>query len=993
LQQTKEKIRVYLLAKNLDIESKVILDHARDLGYDVKNQLSSLEPDQADKIKERILKGAKPGGADAARPAAALPLKEKRIVNLAPPRVVPRTTAPGAGETSAPRAPAPVAPTPPPSAAVEARPTMASAAPPVAPPATPAPPVAQAPQAAPAPAAPEPADPAASAPKAPAATGPKPMVNLSGRPPALDSRMRPPPGGPAGAAPPARPAGAGPAAPPRPGGPTAPGTGAPPAPGPGQRHRRPETERRMGAVAQQRGGPGPAGPGLRPGAPSARDRTGQPPAGPAPRRFTAEELAKMRDGKSLHDIIRERAVAAQGAGQAPTAGEEPEEEGDGKKRPGKVVGRDTRHTERAKRAEKRKVRQSVVIEGGHVDVIEEELGSKRGRRASMLKKRLRQPGTVERKGKVPVSLPITVRSLSEATGMKVGELILKLKDLTNAIYTINSPVEVEVAELVAAEKGVELDIRKPQDVEEDLLAEAKAEDDPSQLQPRAPVVTVMGHVDHGKTSLLDRIRETYGIKSEVAAGEIGGITQVIRAWRVEKDGKPITFLDTPGHEAFTKMRARGAQVTDVAVIVVAADDGVMPQTEEAISHAKAAGVAMVVAINKVDLPSANVQKAERQLYALNVLPDTMGGDTPFVYTSAATGQGIDELLEQLSVVAELRELRANPHKPATGTCLEAYLSGDEGVLATLLVQQGTLHRGDVLLCGSTFGRVRAMYDDMGRPIKEAGPSVPVRITGLNEVPNADDHFYVVSELSRAREVAEKRLDRAQAAHFGTREPVKLETLGQAKQKIAELKVILKAEARGSIEAIRKELEKLVHEEVRVRVLHAAIGAITESDVQLALASPEDSMVVGFNVVPDDQALHLAEERGVPIREYNIIYKLTEDIKAALEGKLKPREEVIHLGRAIVREVFKISKVGTVAGCHVTQGTIERAAKVRIIREGAVVFPPADRTASLESLKRFKDDVREVREGYDCGMKIAGYDDIKVGDVIEAYRIEQVQRTL
>jgi translation initiation factor IF-2 len=485
---------------------------------------------------------------------------------------------------------------------------------------------------------------------------------------------------------------------------------------------------------------------------------------------------------------------------------------------------------------------------------------------------------------------------------------------------------------------------------------------------------------------LDRIRH-----SNVTATEAGGITQVIRAWRVEHNGKPITFLDTPGHEAFTKMRARGAHVTDIAVIVVAADDGVMPQTEEAISHAKAAGVSIVVAINKIDLPNANIRKTEQQLYSLGLIPDTMGGEVPFVYTSAATGKGIDELLETLSLVAELKELKANPNKPATGTCLEAFVSEEEGVFATLLVREGTLHKGDVVVCGPSFGRVRAMYDDLGRHIDAAGPSMPVRITGLDEAPNADDSFMVVPELSMAHEIAEKRREKLREANVTRREAVRLEDISHAK--IAELKIILKADFRGSIEAIRKELEKLHHEEVRVRVLHAAIGGINESDVQLALASPRDTIIVGFNVVPDDRALALAEERGVQIRQYNIIYQLTDDIRAALEGKLKPREEIVHLGRAVVRETFKISRVGTIAGCYVTQGVIERSAKVRVIRGGVVVYPPPDRTVGLESLKRFKEDVREVREGFECGLKIAGYDDVKVDDVIEAYRIEQVQRTL
>jgi translation initiation factor IF-2 len=540
--------------------------------------------------------------------------------------------------------------------------------------------------------------------------------------------------------------------------------------------------------------------------------------------------------------------------------------------------------------------------------------------------------------------------------------------------------------VLALESGCELEIKRPADVEELLLADLDKADETGELVPRAPIVTIMGHVDHGKTSLLDKIRQ-----SNVVATEAGGITQVIRAWRVEHGGRPITFLDTPGHEAFTKMRARGAQVTDIAVIVVAADDGVMPQTEEAINHAKAAGVSLVVAINKVDLPSANVNKTRQQLYSMEVLPDNMGGDTPFVETSAATGKGIDELLDQLSVVAELKELKANPHKPGQGTCLEAMLSEGEGVRATLLVRDGTLRRGDVILCGATYGRVRQMYDDQGHAIEEAGPSVPVRITGLDGVPNADDPFVVVTDLAGARAIAEKRQQRQVEASQVKRLPVTLEKLTEAK--IAELKVILKADFRGSIEAIKKELEKLHHEEVRVRILESAIGAITENDVWLALTSPQDTLIIGFNVVPDDRARSLAEEKGVQIREYDIIYNLTNDIRAALEGKLKPREEVVNLGRAVVRNTFKISRVGTIAGCYVTQGLIRRNAKVRLIREGVVIYPPADRTAGLDSLKRFKEDAAEVREGFECGIKISGYDDVKVGDVIEAFRVEQVQRTL
>lgn len=722
------------------------------------------------------------------------------------------------------------------------------------------------------------------------------------------------------------------------------------------------------------------------------------PAGPVKlASISADILDKAAAGGNVIDLIlreqREKAEAARGISGGVFAPEIDEDEDDGKgKAKGKrtggggaaatgVVGREARHKERNLRQERRKA--EAEMRGRDAIPVDDESPV----RKLIRKKREKQGPTQPRKGKVPIELPITVRSLSEAIGIRSGELLMKLMSHgAPPSININSSLESAMAETIALENGCELEVKRPLDAEEQLLAQLKAEDQPEDLVPRAPIVTIMGHVDHGKTSLLDKIR-----RSNVVATEAGGITQVIRAWRVEHNGHPITFLDTPGHEAFTKMRARGANVTDIAVIVVAADDGVMPQTEEAINHAKAAGVSIVVALNKIDVPNANIRKAEQQLYGLSVLPDNMGGDAPFVHTSAAKGTGIDELLDAISLVAELKELKANPNKPARGTCLEANLTEDEGVFATILVQDGTLRRGDVVLCGSAYGRVRALYDDLGRPIQEAGPSVPCRITGLDEVPNADDPFQIVPDLATAREIADRRKDRQLEAAFFKRSPVTLESLSEAK--ITELKVILKADFRGSIEAIRKEIEKLHHEEVRVRLLHAAIGGITESDVQLALTSPEDTLVVGFNTVPDERARALAEERGVQVRQYNIIYKLTEDLKSALEGKLKPREEVIHLGRAVVRQVFKISRVGTVAGCYVTQGTIERSARVRVIRNGVVIYPPPDRTVGLESLKRHKDDAREVREGYDCGLKISGYDDVKVDDVVEAYRIEQVQRTL
>jgi translation initiation factor IF-2 len=655
-----------------------------------------------------------------------------------------------------------------------------------------------------------------------------------------------------------------------------------------------------------------------------------------------------------------------------------EEDGRDKKKKAGIGDRKQRKQAREERAKERRAQGQLVLDV----TVEEDLRTRIGRR----QKKARAPATQPRHSKVVLEPPVTVRSLSEALGLKAVQLLFRLRDHGQVTATINSTVEPAVAEMLALETGSDLEIKRPPDAEDRLIDSLTAADNADDLVPRGPVVTVMGHVDHGKTSLLDRIR-----KSNVAATEAGGITQVIRAWRVEHDNKFITFLDTPGHEAFTKMRARGAQVTDIAVIVVAADDGVMPQTEEAINHAKAAGVSLVVAINKVDLPNANVERTKQQLFGQEILPDNMGGDTPFVETSAATGKGINELLESILLVAELKELKANPSRPARGVCLEAMLSEGEGVLATLLVQNGTLRKGDVVLCGASYGRIRQMYNDLGRSIEEAGPSVPVRITGLDFVPNADDPFYIVPDLATAREIAEKRKGKQREAAQTPRTPLDLSRLGQVP--IQKLNVILKADFRGSIEAIRKELEKLKHAEVEVHILRAAIGGVSESDVLLAMTSPQDTMILGFNVVPDDRARALAEERGIPIRQYNVIYMLTDDVRAALEGKLKPRQEVIHLGRAVVRETFKVSRVGTIAGCYVTQGIIRRSAKVRLIRDGVVIFPPADKNVGLDSLKRFKDDVSEVREGFECGLKIAGYDDVKVGDVIEAYRIEEVQRTL
>ena len=930
-----DKIRIYALARELNVETKDLIDVCRQAGFDVKNQLSSLEADQRDVVVQLLKRGGGGAVAVAAPPKATGPV----IPQVMKPVPVLHSARPVRREADSKTGTVPVTPkTPAAPKPVDSQPVEEPPTPPVVAPA------AKAPEAAP----PEPTPPSRTS-QDPGITRPpespvRPPPDLTGKtPPHVGSKVRDLTQ------------------------PRAEGT---------PRSRTPRIGSRTPAVVRVA-----KMPPLKQ-RPAAEDKKPQEPIAQKPIARLSPEM--LREGRVKAEDLINKAATGEAAISPLDLEDEEGEFAKGKVRPGQVTGRDKRHQQRNERAKLRRDRIESDLRSGRILLPVEDDQPQRVKQR--LKARRPQAPTQPRKGKVPVEVPITVRALSEAIGVKSVDLLMRLQSHGVTNVHINSTLDSDVAEAIALDAGCELEIKRPLDTEEQLLQELQAPDKPEELLLRAPIVTIMGHVDHGKTTLLDKIR-----KSNIAATEAGGITQVIRAWRVEHHGKPITFLDTPGHEAFTKMRARGAQVTDIVVIVVAADDGVMPQTEEAISHARAAGVPIVIAINKIDIPNANVNRTRQQLYGLNLLPDNMGGDIPFVETSAVKGQGIDLLLENLSILAEIKELKANPNKPARGTCLEAMLTEGEGVRATLLVRDGILRRGDVIICGPAYGRVRALYDDLGRPIDEAGPSVPVQITGLDAVPNADDPFQVVPDLAVARSIAEKRKVKQQEATLFKREPVRLENLSASK--IAELKVIVKADFRGSIEAIRKELEKLHHEEVRVRVLHTGIGAINEGDVILALTSPEDTIIVGFNVVPDDRARALAEERGVQIREYNIIYNLTDDIKSALEGKLKPEERVIHLGRAIVRETFKISRVGTIAGCFVTEGVIERSAKVRLIRQGVVIYPPPDRVASLDSLKRFKDDVREVREGYECGMKIAGYDDVKVDDAIEAYRIEQVQRTL
>ncbi len=593
--------------------------------------------------------------------------------------------------------------------------------------------------------------------------------------------------------------------------------------------------------------------------------------------------------------------------------------------------------------------------------------------------------TAPRKGDVVIETPCTVKQFAEATGISVAVVIKKLMEL-GYMFTLNHSFDSEVAELLIVALELKATVKKEATLEEQYVDSAFDQVDPEEsLKPRAPVVTFLGHVDHGKTSLLDRILHLH-----VVSGEKGGITQHIRAYRVSTPGGDVTFVDTPGHEAFTEMRARGANCTDVAVLVVAADDGVMPQTEEAISHAKAAGVPIVVALNKMDLPGVNRDKVIQELATNDLMPSEWGGDVEVVETSATTGMGVDNLLDTLLTVAELHELKANPDRRATGVVLEASLQAGEGVVCKALVQKGTLKVGDVVLCGSAYGRVRAMTDtlDARKHMKEAGPSVPVSLTGLDVPPAAGSKFVVLEDVSVARQIAEERAKRAREVELAdVQSHVTLENLfermNSAKQQT--LNVILRADVRGSIEAIRKEMGKLEHPEVKVKILQASVGGVTEADVYLADAS--DAIIVGFNVVPDEGARALAEKKKVQVRRYDVIYKLTEDIRAALEGMLKPIEQVKELGRALVQRAFNISRVGTIAGCRVMYGVIERDCRIRVIRDSRIIGE-----YQLDTLKREKDDVKEVHDGYECGMKLKNFNDVKEGDVLEAYKIEEVART-
>lgn len=574
---------------------------------------------------------------------------------------------------------------------------------------------------------------------------------------------------------------------------------------------------------------------------------------------------------------------------------------------------------------------------------------------------------------VKLAGPVSVKELAGSLGREVAEVIKKLMQL-GTLATINQQVDLETATIVAEEFGVKVQTPPP---EEDLTEIPDIEDDPATLKPRPPVVTVMGHVDHGKTSLLDAIRQT-----NVTAHEAGGITQHIGAYQVSYRGKRIVFLDTPGHEAFTAMRARGAQVTDVAVLVVAADDGVMPQTIEAINHAKAAHVPIVVAINKIDLPGANPDRVKQQLTEHGLIAEDWGGDTIMVPVSAHQKTGLNDLLEMILLVAEMQDIKANPNRPAYGVIIEAKLDKGRGPVATALIQKGTLRIGDAIVAGVTFGRVRAMINDRGEKVKKAEPSTPVEVLGLSDVPQAGDVLTVVNDEKLARTITEKR--EAKKRTEGQQAPkVSLEDLFKQIQEgeLKDLNVVVKADVQGSIEALQQSLSRLANKEVRVNIVHAGVGAVNESDVMLAAAA--NALIIAFNVRPDVNARNLAEKEKIDIRTYRVIYDVIDDVEAAITGMLAPQYKEVVQGRAEVRKIFNVPKA-VVAGCYVQDGKITASAKIRIIRNGVVVHE-----GEIDSLRRFKDDVKEVAAGYECGISLEKFRDVKEGDIIEAFTMESV----
>ena len=629
--------------------------------------------------------------------------------------------------------------------------------------------------------------------------------------------------------------------------------------------------------------------------------------------------------------------------------------------------------ERAAARNSNRRRDTSMMSGGYDD---EFVRGKKKKKVAQ-KKAFIEPIKIEKA--VMTAETITVRDLTERIGKPAGEIIKKLMML-GIIATINNELDYDTANLVASEFGVELEL-KLAETAEDALEKEDVEDTEEDLISRPPVVTIMGHVDHGKTSLLDYIRKT-----RVTAGEAGGITQHIGAYTVQLKGQQITFLDTPGHEAFTSMRLRGAQATDIAVLVVAADDGVMPQTIEAISHAKSAGVQIIVAINKIDKVGANIERIKQQLTEYDLVCEEWGGDTIMVPVSAITGEGVEQLLEMILLVAEVQDYKANPNRKARGIIIEARLDKGRGPVATVLVKNGTLHVGDTIVAGTAYGRIRAMVNDRGERVKSAGPSDPVEVIGFNDVPDAGEQISAVDDDKLSRQVAEERKDKLRAALIKDQQKTTLDDLFSqiSAGQIKDLNLIIKADVQGSVEAVRQSLEKLSNEEVRVHTIHGAVGAINESDVMLA--STANAIIIGFNVRPDANARDMAEREKIDVRLYRVIYQAIEDVQNAMKGLLAPKFKEVLLGHATVRSPFKVSGVGTIAGSYVTDGKIQRNAQIRLLRDNIVIHE-----GRISSLKRFKDDAKEVNTGYECGIGIENYNDIKENDVIECFIMEEIEK--
>ena len=636
-----------------------------------------------------------------------------------------------------------------------------------------------------------------------------------------------------------------------------------------------------------------------------------------------------------------------------------------------------KYNEKYDRLASEKIKTENIVRKQKITQKSQQRGKPKNSRKETEAERLRRIALERKNRPITVSIPenITVGELASRLKATAAEVIKKLM-MMGIMASINDTIDFDTASLVAMEFHAKIEKEVVVTIEERIIDDS--EDSDENLVPRAPVVVVMGHVDHGKTSLLDAIRH-----ADVISTEAGGITQHIGAYRVKLNSGEITFLDTPGHEAFTTMRARGAQITDIAILVVAADDGLMPQTIEAINHAKAAGVSIIVAINKMDKPGANPDNVKQQLTEHEIVPEEWGGDTPCIPISAKKRQGIEDLLEMVNLIADMKELKANPDRAAKGTVIEARLDKGRGPIATILVQNGTLHVGDIVVAGTAVGKVRAMTNDRGERVKTAGPSVPVEITGLDSVPSGGDTFNAVSDERLARELVEERKTKQKEAQFNSQTKVTLDNLFDQMQmgEVKELKIIVKADVQGSVEAVKQSLEKLSNDEVRVHVIHGAVGAISESDVMLANAS--NAIIVGFNVRPDPVAAENAERNGVDLRLYRIIYDCIGEISSAMKGLLAPKFREVQIGRAECRQVYKISNVGTVAGCYVVSGKISRNAEIRVVRDGIVVAED-----KLLSLRRFKDDVKEVAQGYECGIGLEKFNDIKEGDVFEAFIMEE-----